>query len=598
MDRKDIERRLKRANPFSEESLEMASMLHFHDMGWECEHAEHEAENENQSILGRRDFNEVILKRHLLPKLKELNPDQSNESIDEAVRFLERDRSRMSIPDANREIYLSLKEGIPVQFRDPSGNIKSTRIKVIDWNSPKRNHFLVVSQLWVRGDHYRRRPDLIGFVNGLPLLLVEYKSPDKNVIRAYEDNLSDYKDTIPKLFWYNAFCILSNGIQSKIGSITSGWEHFSEWKKVDSEKESPLTENDSITEGTCNPERFLDIVENFTIYIESQGGLIKIVPKNHQYLGVKNVMSSMANPEESKKLGVFWHTQGSGKSISMVFFCQKVLRKMRGNWTFLIVTDRTELDTQIYKNFKNSGTISESQVQAESIKHLRELLGEDHRYVFTLIHKFQQKDGARHPVLSERDNIIVITDEAHRSQYDLLAQNMREALPNAKFLGFTGTPLISSSQEKTKDVFGDYVSVYNFTQSIEDKATVPLFYENRLPKVEMKNEHFTEELNEIIDQSGINEKEEDKLERQFSKMHQLITRDDRLDKIAEDAVKHFFNRGHRGKGMFVCIDRRTAIKMYEKVNRYKKEYEKKLEAEKSVNEAKKDLYEYVKAILT
>jgi len=280
------------------------------------------------------------------------------------------------------------------------------------------------------------------------------------VKEAFDDNLTDYKEVIPQLFWYNAFIILSNGRESKIGTITSGFEHFAEWKRIRDEKETGDTILDTMIKGTCEKSRFLDILENFTLFSSSEGHPVKIISKNHQYLGVNNAIESFKKRNENEgKIGVFWHTQGSGKSYSMIFFAQKILRKFPGNYTFVVVTDRDELDDQIYRNFQNAGAISEVGVQARSGEHLKRLLTEDHRLVFTLIHKFGTKKGVKHPLLSKRDDIIVIADEAHRTQYDTLAQNMRDALPNAGFIGFTGTPLMAE-EEKTRDTFGDYVSIY------------------------------------------------------------------------------------------------------------------------------------------
>ena len=260
--------------------------------------------------------------------------------------------------------------------------------------------------------------------------------------------------------------------------------------------------------------------------MEAQGGLIKILAKNHQYLGVNNAITSLKQIENNRgKLGVFWHTQGSGKSISILLFAQKVLRKLPGNWTFVVVTDRKELDDQIYKTFaSSSGVLTQQEVHAERVVHLRQLLSEDHRYIFTLIHKFQTQGGERHPVLSERSDIVVITDEAHRSQYDTLALNMRTALPNAAFIAFTGTPLMAG-EEKTKSVFGDYVSVYDFNQSILDRATVPLYYENRVPTLQLTNEHLNEDLEQILKDAELDEAQEAKLEHEFAREYHLITRE-------------------------------------------------------------------------
>jgi type I restriction enzyme, R subunit len=400
-------------------------------------------------------------------------------------------------------------------------------------------------------------------------LFVELKAAHKQIQTAYTGNLTDYKETIPQLFWFNAFIILSNGSEAKVGSITSDWGHFNDWKKINSEGEEGVISLETLLRGTCEPMRFLDIVENFLLFMEVRGGIVKIVPKNHQYLGVENAMGALREIKERRgRLGVFWHTQGSGKSISMIFFSQKVLRKVPGNWTFVVVTDRQELDDQIYKTFANAGVITEGHCQAENSKDLRRLLTEDHRFVFTLIHKFRTEDGSPHPVLSQRDDIIVITDEAHRSQYDTLALNMRKALPSASFLAFTGTPLIIG-EEKTRDVFGDYVSIYNFKQSVDDGATVPLYYENRIPELQLKDERaFQEGMNQLLEDAELDEDQEKKLEREFSREYHLITRDDRLEKIAEDIVKHFTERGQPGKGMVVSIDKATAVKMYDKVQKY------------------------------
>ncbi len=247
----------------------------------------------------------------------------------------------------------------------------------------------------------------------------------------------------------------------------------------------------------------------------------------------------------------------------MVFFAEKVFRKLKGNWTFVVITDRTELDTQIYRTFSTCGAASEL-CQATSASHLRKLLGEDHRYVFTLIHKFRTEPGTLHPVLSERDDIIVLTDEAHRSQYDTLAMNMRTALPNAKFVAFTGTPLIAG-EERTREVFGDYVSVYNFRQSVEDGATVPLFYENRTPELQITNPELNEEIYQTIEDAGLDDDQEEKLRKVLGQRYHLITREDRLDAVAKDIVHHFLNRGYQGKAMVVSIDKLTTLRMYEKV---------------------------------
>jgi type I restriction enzyme R subunit len=497
---------------------------------------------------------------------------------------------------ANREVYELLRDGVRAEFLDPkTGEAASEYVRVVDWDRVENNDFLLVNQFWVTGEMHTRRADLIGFVNGLPLLFVELKANQKKLKSAFDDNLWDYKDTIPHIFWYNAAIILSNGSESVIGSVSAAWEHFAEWKKINDEGEVGVISLETMIRGTCDPARFLDIVENFTLFQEVRGGLIKLVGKNHQYLGVNNAIAALKRvmgiaafpkleapaalvgraadgPGEYQvgahgRLGVYWHTQGSGKSVSMIFFSQKVLRKVPGNWTFVVVTDRDDLDDQIYKEFARSGAVTETAAQATSARHLRQLLGENHRYVFTLIHKFRTENGEAHPVLSERSDIIVMTDEAHRSQYDTLAMNMRTALPRAAFLAFTGMPLIAG-EERTREVFGDYVSVYDFAQSIEDRATVPLYYENRIPELQLTNENLNEDIYAVVEAAELDEDQEKKLEREFARQYHLITRDDRLEAVARDIVAHFMGRGFRGKAMVVSIDKATAVRMYDKVQKH------------------------------
>ncbi len=344
--------------------------------------------------------------------------------------------------------------------------------------------------------------------------------------------------------------------------LTATWGHFGDWKKAAGEEDEPQISLETLLRGTCEKERLLDLVENFSRFSESKGAVSKILAMNHQYLGVNRAVNALRRCTDGR-IGVFWQTQGSGKSYSMMFFAEKVFRKLKGNWTFVVITDRAELDTQIYRTFSTCGTASEH-CQATSASHLRDLLRADHRYVFTLIHKFRADPGTLHPVLSERDYIIVLTDEAHRSQYDTLAMNMRTALPNAKFVAFTGTPLIAG-EERTREVFGDYVSVYNFRQSVEDGATVPLFYENRTPELQITNPELNEEIYQTIEDAGLDDDQEEKLKKVLGQRYHLITRDDRLGAVAKDIVHHFLNRGYQGKAMVVSIDKLTTLRMYEKV---------------------------------
>ncbi|MCX6033632.1 MAG: type I restriction endonuclease subunit R, partial [Chloroflexi bacterium] len=560
--------------------VEQPTIALLSSLGWEPLNCYEETFGSG-GTLGRETSYDVVLQSRLRPALKKLNPTIPPEAFTPAIEELVRDRSLVSLAEANREIYTLLKDGVKVTYRNREGVETDETIRIIDWDHPENDDFFLASQFWVTGEMYKRRADLVGFVNGLPMIFIELKAAHKRLESAYQNNLRDYKETIPQLFWYNAFVILSNGSQSRLGTITGKWEHFNDWKKINSEGDQGVISLETMLRGVCDPVHLLDIVENFILFTEAQGGLLKLIAKNHQYLGVNNAFQAVIkNREQKGRLGVFWHTQGSGKSYSMIMFAQKVLRKLPGNWTFTIVTDRKELDDQIYKNFAGAGAVTEPQerVRAGSGEHLKQLLQEDHRYVFTLIQKFFTEKGETYPALSQRDDIIVMTDEAHRSQYDVLALNMRNSLPNAAFIGFTGTPLMAG-EERTRHVFGDYVSIYNFKQSVEDGATVPLYYENRIPELQLTNQQLNTEMELLLEQAELDETQEAKLEREFSREYHLVTRDDRLEKIAEDIVLHFMGRGFPGKAMVVSVDKAAAVKMYDKVQKYWKIHLAMLQAE-------------------
>jgi len=553
---------------YSEDHLvEQPAIGLFATLGWQTVSAMEETFG-GGGTLGRETKGEVVLVERLRAALCKFNPALPPEAISNAVDELARDRSAMSLEAANREVYRLLKEGITVSVPDRErGGQKTERLRVVDWEHPERNDFLLVSQFSVTGALYTCRPDLVGFVNGLPWVVIELKKPGVPARAAFDENLTHYKQQIPALFWSNALLIASNGTDSRVGSLTADWDRFFEWKRIAREDEPRRVSLEVMLRGTCDRARLLDLVENFTLFSEHKAGLVKIIGQNHQFLGVNNAIASML---EARTLGhgrggVFWQTQGSGKSFAMVFFAQKVLRKLAGNWTFVVVTDRVELDDQIAKTFKTTGAVSEAEgdeCHAASGAHLRELLRGNHRYVFTLVHKFQTPE-----LLCDRSDVIVLTDEAHRSQYDTLALNMRAALPKAMFLAFTGTPLIAG-EERTKEVFGDYVSIYDFQQSIEDGATVPLFYENRTPELQLTNPDLNDDIYRLIEEAELDADQEAKLERVLGRQYHLITRDDRLETVAQDIVRHFLGRGFVGKAMVVSIDKATALRMHDKVKRH------------------------------
>lgn len=557
------------SHDYSEDTLiEQPAIALFESLGWETGNLYGEWTGSSSSE-GRQTQQGVVLEDRLRAALYKLNPDLPQEAIDQVVEALARDRSKLLPVNANQEVYRLLKDGVPVSVTDEHGRSTLKVVKVIEWGEVEANDFFMASQFWVKGDYHTRRTDLLGFVNGIPLLFVELKATHKTLKAAFDDNLTDYRTVIPQLFTYNSVLMLSNGSQTVVGSTFSPWEHLFEWKRINDEGEKGVVSLETAIKGIGVPSRLLDIIENFTVFEEVTGGLIKKIAKNHQYLGVNKAIAEVWRTKDRPKgragrLGVFWHTQGSGKSLSMVFFAQKILRKISGNWTFVIVTDRNELDEQIYKTFAATGSVGEVEAHAASGAHLKQLLTEDHRYVFTLIQKFGTKKGDVYPQLSDRQDIIVITDEAHRSQYDTLAMNMRTALPNAAFLGFTGTPLMVG-EEKTKEVFGDYISVYDFGQSIADGATVPLYYENRIPEMQLINDNLNEDMAALLEEAELDEEQERKVEHVFAREYHLITREDRLEAIAKDLVSHFVGRGYQGKAMLVCIDKATAVRMYNKV---------------------------------
>lgn len=553
------------AHAYSEDQLvEQPAITLLAELGWQTVSAMEEVFGPH-GTLGRDTKTEPVLVLRLRAALDRLNPSLPPEALSTAVDELTRDRSTMSLAAANREVYGLLKEGIPVSIPDHKGGGQKTgRVRVIDWENPTANDFLLVSQFSVTGPLYTRRPDLIGFVNGLPIVVIELKKPGVPAQQAFEDNLTCYKSDISQLFWFNGLMIASNGTDSRVGSLTADWERFFEWKRIEREDEPRRVSLEVMLRGTCSPARLLDLLENFMLFSEHKAGLVKVIGQNHQFLGVNNAIAATlaARKQGHGRGGVFWQTQGSGKSLAMVFFAQKILRKVPGNWTFVVVTDRVELDDQIAKTFKACGAVSEAVsdvCHAQSGTQLRQLLGENHRYVFTLIHKFQTPE-----LLCDRADVIVLTDESHRSQYDTLALNMRTALPRALFLAFTGTPLIVG-EERTREVFGDYVSIYDFQQSVEDGATVPLFYENRTPELRLENPNLNDDIYRLIEAAELDEEQETRLERELGRQYQLITRDERLETVAKDIMQHFLGRGFQGKAMVISIDKATALRMHDKV---------------------------------
>lgn len=532
----------------------------------------------------RSDKRQVVLPDVMFKSLCRINPDIPTETVYAATDELCRTPVSGDLMLINYRNYQKFRNGITVEY-EQNGKKTSNILHLLGYQDALNNNFTVASQMWIKGETHWRRPDLIIFINGFPMVFIELKNSNIPVKNAYDINLKNYLKDIPYLFHYNQICVLSNGMETRLGSFAAGYEFFFEWLKVESEKENPdrkaikesCTSLEYFITGLCEPNNLLDYIENFILYDRRR---TKIIAKNHQFFGVNNTYNAFLRREELKgKLGVFWHTQGSGKSYSMVMLARKIKHECAGNFTFLIVTDRKDLDMQIYKNFLRTEVIADKdKVQPANSKRLREELQTNKPILFTLIHKFQYEKGKKYPVLSERDDIIVIVDEAHRTQYKDLAENMRTGLPNAQFLAFTGTPLLGSKR-LTNAWFGDYVTEYNFADSIKDNATVPLYYVKRVPEVELQNDFLDSDFAEILEEENLSDAEQRRLENHYAKELEVIRRDDRLDAIAQHIVCHFPRRGFRGKGMVISVDKFTAVKMYDKVNYYWKEEIKKLNAQ-------------------
>jgi len=539
------------------------------ELGWESVYAYNQETFGPGGTLGRASDRQVVLTRYLRAKLEELNPGLPDDAYRNAIRKIAEETTTQSLLTTNRDKYALLRDGVLVSYRDERGRSVKRTLRVFDFEEPANNHFLVVRELWVRGDLYRRRADIVGFVNGIPLLFMELKNVHRDLKAAYEGNLADYKDTIPHLFHHNAIIVLANGIEAKIGSVSSRFEHFHEWKRLD-EAEPGVVDMETLLKGTCSKANFMDVFENFIVFDEPAGGPVKVIARNHQFLGVNRAVEAVRDRKgRGGRLGVFWHTQGSGKSYSMVFFTRKVHRKLGGNFTFLICTDRADLDGQIYKTFAGCGVVNNDvdPCRAASGEDLQRLFGQHKAFIFALIQKFNREVDPERPY-SSRDDIIVITDEAHRTQYGSLALNMRAALPNASYIGFTGTPLFKDDQI-TRRVFGEYVSTYDFKRAVDDGATVPLFYDARGDKLGVAigdlNERIAERL-ELFEAENVDV--EQRLEQELKRDYHVLTAEKRLDQVARDLAEHYSTAWETGKAMLICIDKITCVRMHALIGRY------------------------------
>lgn len=555
---------------YSENTLvqESAGELLHDELGWDVVFAYNQETLGENGTLGRKSYNEVLLTRYLVKALRRLNKWISDAQIAEALQALDSRLSTETLLQTNEKFYRMIREGVDVTVKTPEGLTDTRKAMLIDFNDASNNDFLAVKEMKIYGPLHRRRTDIVGFVNGIPLLFVELKRNDVDVENAYNDNYRDYQDTIPQLFYYNAFVMLSNGEEAKVGTLGSSYEFFHEWKRLKEEDEGDVA-LETMLRGICKKENFLDIVENFILFDHEEDFTAKILAHNHQYLGVNEAVRAYKDRKlNDGKLGVFWHTQGSGKSFSMLFLSQKIRRKFAGSPTIVVVTDREELNKQISDTFANCGLLGKvkpSEYIASSGSNLLSKLKGNPSYIFTLIHKFNDFSA---PAIIPDHDIIIMSDEAHRTQYGTLAENMARILPTASKIGFTGTPLFSND-DITRRTFGDYVSIYDFKRAVDDGATVPLLYENRGEKIkEITNPAITKEILDAIERADVDPDQEEKLEREFAQEIHLLTAEKRLRIIAKDFVEHYTDLWTTGKAMFVCLNKVTCVRMYN----YSQEY--------------------------
>ena len=585
--------------PLSEADVEEVTLDWLTGLGWQVAHGPDIAPDTPDAE--RDDYGQVVLERRLRDALVLLNPDLPAEALDDAFRRLIRPEG--ATPEArNRSFHRMLVDGVTVEYRAQSGAIRGAQAHVIDFDKPTNNHWLAVNQFTVTENKNNRRPDVVLFVNGLPLGVIELKNPtdeDATIWSAWQQ-LQTYKADLPSLFSMNEMLMVSDGTQARIGTLTAGREWFKPWRTITGEKlaDHHMTELQVMLEGVCARWRFLALVRDFIVFDDDgSGALAKKMAGYHQFHAVRvavgetlraaelhRATTGMAEDDDGyesgrkpggepgdRRIGVVWHTQGSGKSLTMAFYAGAIVREQAmENPTVVVLTDRNDLDDQLFGTFSRCQDIlRQTPTQAENRADLRRKLAvESGGVVFTTIQKFfPEERGDSHPTLSERRNIVVIADEAHRSQYDFVdgyARHMRDALPNASFVGFTGTP-IELQDANTRAVFGDYISIYDIRRSVEDKATVPIYYESRLAKLtldEREKPNIDPEFEEATEGEEVDRKE--KLKTRWAQLEAVVGAEKRVKQIAEDIVAHFEQRLEAldGKAMVVCMSRRICIDLY------------------------------------
>ena len=592
----------------TESVVEQAALAWLESSGWQVAHGPDIAPD--MPATERTDYGEVVLAQRLRNALARLNPKLPSEALEEVFRKLTRPEGA-DLVERNRALHRLLVDGVTVEYRDSEGAIRGAQALVTDFAHPANNDWLAVNQFSVVENKHRRRPDVALFVNGLPLAVLELKNAAKEEATIWSAfrQLQTYKTEIPALFATNAVLVVSDGVEARAGTLTAGREWFKPWRTISGETvaDAHVPELQVVIEGLLAPRRFLDLVRDFVVFEDDGSGrIVKKMAGYHQFHAVQVAVGETLRAAElayedqvteargrheagrkpggkpgDRRVGVVWHTQGSGKSLTMAFYAGRIIREpAMGNPTVVVLTDRNDLDDQLFGTFSRcSELLRQPPVQAKSRAHLRELLSvAAGGVVFTTIHKFfPDEKGDRHPTLSERRNIVVIADEAHRSQYDFVdgyARHMRDALPHASFIGFTGTP-IELQDANTRAVFGDYISVYDIQRAVEDGATVPIYYESRLAKLgldENERPKIDPEFEEATESEEVERKE--RLKTKWAQLEAVVGAHKRLEIVARDIVDHFETRFEAmdGKAMVVCMSRRICVDLYREIVKLRAEW--------------------------
>jgi len=573
----------------AESAVEEVCLDLFADLGWTVLYGPEIAPGEPRAE--RVSYREVLLEGRLREAVERLNPGISPAEVLDVVATFRRPES-VDLKAENWRAYAMLTRGVPFERRLPDGTIRSALARLVDFDDPARNDFAVVNQYSVEGDNHTRRPDVVAFVNGIPLGLIELKVPgqERATLRGAFDQLRTYAAQIPALLTFNACCVVSTGTQARIGPLPERFEHFAPWKTIEGDGLAPLgvPEMQVLVRGVFEPARFLDLVRSFVAFSDERAGLVKRLAKYHQFHAVNKAVAATlgAMRRGDGRAGVVWHTQGSGKSLEMLFCATKLMsHPAMANPTVVVITDRNDLDDQLFDEvFAPARTLPETPVQAESREHLRRVLSDraSGGIVFSTMQKFgrskEERDANRgFPLLSERSNVVVIADEAHRTQYDLidgLARNLRDALPNAAFMGFTGTP-IEADDRDTRAVFGEYIDTYDLTQAVEDEATVKVYYEARLARVELPEE-VREGLDAEFDEATESAEGDvrDRAKNRWARVEAIVGADRRVAQVAADIVEHWEAKRavEVGKGLIVCMSRRICVSLYDEIVRLRPDW--------------------------